>query len=228
MKLTFTIFWTLLSCFAFGQFAIIHDKDKYCNVRSSSEKGNNIIDKLDNGHLVYVFENKGNWTTIDYAKKTKEFNGQVYKDRVILISSYLNIRNLTNSKLETIFKKDSLKVILIQRSFDRTKHKFIYNKEYKDQIQLIDNNKYWGTDGGLPKTEYKSIEVYVGNTKLTLPYKALESLYEVSLYNTHVNYDQTNDIIYIQSMNSDGAGSYEVIWKIEKGIYKERYIAYGF
>ena len=29
-------------------------------------------------------------------------------------------------------------------------------------------------------------------------------------------------------MNSDGAGSYEVIWKIEKGVYKERYIAYGF
>lgn len=36
------------------------------------------------------------------------------------------------------------------------------------------------------------------------------------------------NIVYIQSMNSDGAGSYEVIWKVEKAVYKERYIACGF
>lgn len=228
MKVAFTFFWTLLSCFAFGQFAIIHDQDGYCNVRSSSEKGNNIIDKLYNGHLVYALENNGNWTNIDFTKNNKELNGQVYKDRVILISSYLDIPILTNTKSQTVLKKDSLNVILNQQSFDRTKHKFTYNKEYNDQIQLIDNKKYWGTDGGIPKTEYKSVEVHIGNKKVTLPHKALENLYEISLNNTHVNYDQTNDIIYIQSMNSDGAGSYEVIWKIEKGVYKERYIAYGF
>jgi hypothetical protein len=56
----------------------------------------------------------------------------------------------------------------------------------------------------------------------------LENLYEISLANTKAHYDKANDILYIQSMNSDGAGSYEVIWKIEKGIYKNRFIAYGF
>lgn len=228
MKVTFTFFLTLLSCFAFGQFAIIHDQDGYCHVRSSSDKGNNIIDKLYNGHLVYVFEKNGNWTDIDYSKKTEDLNGEVYKDRLILISSYLDIPIMTKSKSQMVFKKDSIKAILTQQTFDRTKHKFTYNKEYKAQIQLIDNKKYWGTDGGLPKTEYKSIEVNIGKTKVTVPYKALENLYEVNLYSTHINYDRTNDIIYIQSMNSDAAGSYEVIWKIEKGVYKERYVAYGF
>lgn len=29
-------------------------------------------------------------------------------------------------------------------------------------------------------------------------------------------------------MNSDGAGSYVVIWKIEKGVFKDRYIAFRF
>ena len=228
MKIGFTLFLIILSCLAFGQFAIIQDKDGYCNVRSSSGKGNNIIDKLHNGHLVYVFENDGNWINIDYSKKNKDLNGQVYKDRVTLIFSYLDIPILTKSKTQTVLKKDSLKVILTQQSFDKTKHKFTYNKEYKDQIQLIDNKKYWGTDGGFPKTEYKSIEVYIGNTKVTLPNDAIENLYEVSLWNCRVNFDTINDIIYIQSMNSDGAGGYEVIWKVEKGIYKERYIAYGF
>jgi hypothetical protein len=43
-----------------------------------------------------------------------------------------------------------------------------------------------------------------------------------------VNYDNINDIIYIQSMNRDGAGAYGVIWKIEKGIYKAKFIVHGF
>lgn len=63
---------------------------------------------------------------------------------------------------------------------------------------------------------------------MILPKNALEGLYEPALNNTQVNYDKQNDILYIQAMNSDGAGSYEVVWKIEKGTYKERYIAYGF
>jgi hypothetical protein len=40
--------------------------------------------------------------------------------------------------------------------------------------------------------------------------------------------DKENDVIYIQSMNSDGAGGYVVAWKIEKNIYKERAIFNGF
>lgn len=77
-----------------------------------------------------------------------------------------------------------MQIILTQQNFDKAKHKFIYRKEHKDQIQLIDNKKYWGTDGGLPKTEYKSIEVYIGKTKVTLPKSALANLYEISLYNS--------------------------------------------
>lgn len=228
MKLTFTIIWTLISCFAFGQFAIIYDKDGYCNVRSASEKGNNVIDKLPNGYLVYVFEKNGNWTNIDYTKNNEDLNGQVYKDRLILIVSYQNIPLVTKDKSRTVLKKDSLQIVLTEQNFGPTKHKFTYNKEYKSQIHLIDNKKYWGTDGGLPKTEYKFIEVYIGKRKVTLPKSALENLYEVSLYNSKVNYDTANDIVYIHSLNSDGAGGYFVIWKIEKGIYKERFIASGF
>ncbi len=228
MKVALAIFWIFLSCMAFGQFAIIHDQDGYCNVRSSSDKGNNIIDKLGNGHLVYIFENNGNWTNIDYSKKSKELYGQVYKDRLTPISSYLTIPIVAKSNSQMVLKKDSVKIILTQQNFEKTKHSFTRYKAYKDLIQFIDHKKYWGTDSGIPKTEYKSIEVFVGNKKVILPKTALENLYEVSLENTQANYDKANDIIYIQSINSDGAGGYEIIWKIEKGIYKERYIAYGF
>ncbi len=228
MKILFTICLTIAVSFAFGQFAIIYDKDSFCNVRSSAEKGNNIVDKLENGHIVYCFPNQTNWTDIDYAKNKKDLNGQVYKDRVIFVSSYLTIPVFTKDTYKITLKKDSIKIVLTEQKFDKRKHKFTYYKEAKDQIALVDNKKYWGRDGGVPTSEYKSIEVTVGQRKILLPKNAFENLYEPSLYSTQVNYDKTNDIIYIQSMNSDGAGSYEVIWKIEKGVDKDKYIAYGF
>lgn len=228
MNLFFIICLTITASFAFGQFAIISDKDGFCNVRSSSEKANNIIDKLKNGHFVYCFPNSTNWIDIDYSKDNKDLNGQVYKDRVIFVSSYLKIPILTEANNKITLQKDSIKVVVIEQKFDKTKHKFSFYKKAKDQIELVDNKKYWGKDGGVPTREYKSIEVNIGQRKVSLPKAAFENLYEPSLYNTKVNYDKTNDIVYIQSMNSDGAGSYEVIWKIEKGVYKDRFIAYGF
>lgn len=228
MKIHFAICFVLISSLAFGQIAIIYDKDGYCNVRSSGKKGNNIVDKLENGHLVYCFETNGNWTNIDYTKNKKELNGQVYKDRLILVSTYQEISIQTNEKSQIILKKDSIEVILAEQKFDQSKHKLTFHKEYKEQLEYIDNKKYWGTDGVIPNIEYKSIEVNIGKRKVVIPKNALAGLYEPTLNNTQVNYDKQNDILYIQSMNSDGAGSYEVVWKIEKGTYKERYVAYGF
>jgi hypothetical protein len=228
MKIFFTICFTIFSSFVFGQFAIIYDKDNFCNVRSTSEKGNNIIGNLKNGHIVYCFPNKTNWIDIDYSKNKKDLNGEVYKDRVIFVSSYSKIPVLTNNNSKIIFKKDSIKIVLTEQKFDKSKHNFRFYKEAKDQIEFVDNKKYWGLDGGVPTREYKSIEVTIGERKIFLPKTAFGNLYEPSLYSTHVNYDKANDIIYIQAMNSDGAGSYEAIWKIEKGVYKEKYIAYGF
>lgn len=228
MKLFFIICLTITASFAYGQFAIISDKDGFCNVRSSPEKSNNVIDKLANGHLVYCLPNRTNWTDIVYSKYNKDLNGQVYKDRLIFVSSFLKIPILTEANNKITLQKGSVKVVVTKQKFDKTKHKFSFNKAAKDQIELVDNKKYWGSDGGIPTREYKSIEVNIGQRKMSLPKVAFENLYEPSLDNTQVNYDKTNDIVYIQSMNSDGAGGYEVIWKIEKGVYKDRFIAYGF
>ena len=225
MKIIFTVCWILISNFVFGQFAIIYDKDGYSNIRSSAEKGINIIDTLENGHLVYYFGTKGNWTTIDYTKNKIELNGQVYNDRLKYISDYQEIPVLVQEKTKVILSKDSIKIIITEQKFEKSKYKLTFNKEYKDQLEYVDNKQYWGTDGGIPKTEYKSIEIYIGIKKILLPKIAIANLFETSLYNTRVNHDKTNDVLYIQSMNSDGAGGYEVIWKIKKGVYKERYIA---
>ena len=83
-------------------------------------------------------------------------------------------------------------------------------------------------DGGMPTTQFEKIIIKIGQKSITLPNSALTGLYEPNIHSAKVNYDKVTDTFYIQTMNSDGAGSYFVIWKIENGVYKDRLIAYGF
>jgi hypothetical protein len=94
-------------------------------------------------------------------------------------------------------------------------------------IEFINGKQYWGTDGELPKSEYKSIIIQIGARKISLPLAALDNLFQPSIYSTIVHIDFPNDIIYIEASNSDGAGAYDVMWRVEKGVYKDRFIAYG-
>lgn len=228
MRKLLTISFLLFFKFSFGQFAIVSDNDGYINVREDGTTNCKIVEKLNNGHLIYCFENKGNWTNIDYTKNNKDQNGYVYKDRYKLVSNFpvLTISIKTDNTIT--LKKDTLQVIMSQSKFEKKKHTFKYVKEYPTQIELIDNKQYWGMDGGMPSTQFEKIIIKVGQKTITLPKSALSGLYEPNIYTAEVNYDKQNDTIYIQTMNSDGAGSYLVIWKVEKGVYKERLIAYGF
>src|ERR1700750_2180967 len=110
MKIFLTLSLFFLTKAPFAQFAIIYDKEGFCNVRSRPEKGNNIIDTLETGHFVYCFDTNGNWTNVDYAKGRKELNGQVYTDRLKLISDYQEIPFLAKNEHKVVISKDSIKV----------------------------------------------------------------------------------------------------------------------
>lgn len=220
--------FSLESLFA-QEFAIINDIDGYTNVRSANNKTSKILDKLNNRHLICVMNPEGNWWNIDYAISKNEIKvGYVYKDRIKLISEYKKIPISEEKNNEILFSNKAIEVKVVETKFEKNKHSFNYVKNYPNQILKIDGKDYWGTDGEIPKTEYKSITIKFNNSTLQLPKEALENLYEPNLSSTKVNFDKDNDIIYISAMNSDGAGGYLVIWKIEKGLYKERFVAYGF
>ena len=228
MKQILTFIHLLCCSFSFGQFAIVNDKESVLNVREDGQTSSKVVDKLQNGHLIYCFENKGNWTNIDYVKKGKELNGYIYKDRYKLVSNFPALTVSKKTATSITLKKATIEVTITQSKFDKKEHKFKYIKEYPGQLQLIDNKQYWGRDGGMPTTQFESVVIKVGQKTIKLPKIALEGLYEPSIYSAEVNYDKANDTFYIQTMNSDGAGSYEVIWKVEKGVYKHRLVAYGF
>lgn len=210
-----------------GGFAVINDKDGYVNVRKEKSVHSKVLKKLDNNTLIFVFvydkADDGNWIHPDYE-------GYIYNDRVKWIHNFPQIAKGIAKGNTIVFEGKEIQVVLSTEKFDKSKHSFKYHKEYRDVIEKIDGKLFWGTDGNMPKREYKSIEVKIRGKQVSIPKSAYNDLYESSLYIefNSVHYDKDNDILYIVANNGDGAGSYMVCWQIEKGVYKGRKVGIPF
>ncbi|RZJ54022.1 MAG: hypothetical protein EOO44_06465 [Flavobacterium sp.] len=213
---------------AFAQFAVIADQDGYVNIRNEAQIDSKISDTLHNGFVVYGFEPKNNWVAVDYTKNDIALQGYVYKDRIKYLSEFTKVSPNKPTATKVIFHKDSLSIYIESKVFDSRKAKFTYLKENKDIIEKINGKKFWGTDGGMPKTVYKSIKITKGQKKIDLPVNTFDDLFEPNFFFSHIYYNEKDDVLYIMSSNSDGAGAYEVVWIIEKGKYRERKIACQF
>lgn len=217
----------LTSYSVFAQFGVINDPDGYVNVRSKPEKGNNINAKLKNGDVVYFFENEGNWTAIDFYNDTKDVSGYIYSDRIKSISDYKNIPIVSSQSKNAILQSGEIKITLTEKEFDPKKHKIGYLKD-TPLVTSIDGKPVYGKDGDMPTQEYNSVIIEFGAQKIILPKEALANLFEPTLEYTIANYDSKNDILYIQSANSDGSGGYIIIWTIKNKKYFGRNIGFGF
>ena len=210
-----------------GAFAVINDKDGYVNVRKEKSVQSKVLKKLDNNTLIFVLEydkaHDGNWIHPDYE-------GYIYNDRVKWIHNFPQIAKGIAKGNTIVFEGKEIQVVLSTEKFDKSKHSFKYHKEYRDVIEKIDGKLFWGTDGNMPKREYKSIEVKIRGKQVSIPQSAYNDLYESYLYTefNSVHYDKDNDILYIVANNGDGAGSYMVCWQIEKGVYKGRKVGIPF
>ena len=210
-----------------GAFAVINDKDGYVNVRKEKSVHSKVLKKLDNNTLIFVLEYDkayyGNWIYADNE-------GYIYNDRVKWIHNFPQIAKGIAKGNTIVFEGKEIQVVLSTEKFDKSKHSFKYHKEYRDVIEKIDGKLFWGTDGNMPKREYKSIEVKIRGKQVSIPQSAYNDLYESYLYTefNSVHYDKDNDILYIVALNGDGAGAYMVCWQIEKGVYKGRKVGIPF
>ena len=210
-----------------GAFAVINDKDGYVNVRKEKSVHSKVLKKLDNNTLIFVLEydkaQEGNWIYADNE-------GYIYNDRVKWIHNFPQIAKGITKGNTIVFEGKEIQVTLSTEKFDKSKHSFKYHKEYRDIIEKIDGKPFWGTDGNMPKREYKSIEVKIRGKQVSIPQSAYNDLYESYLYTefNSVHYDKDNDILYIVALNGDGAGAYLVCWQIEKGVYKGRKVGIPF
>ena len=229
----FLLLFLRISSYTFAQvnenyfFAVINDKDGYVNVRKEKSVHSRVLKKLDNNTLIFVFvydkAHDGNWIYVDNE-------GYIYNDRVKWIEELPKVAKGVEKKNAIHFSGKDIRVTLTSQKFDKSKHSFKYNKEYPDAIEKIDGKPFWGTDGEMPREEYKNIQIYINGKQVFIPKSAYDDLYETTFYteNNSVYYDKELDSYYIVATNSDGAGAYMVCWQIEKGVYKGRKIGIPF
>ena len=207
-----------------GAFAVINDKDGYVNVRKEKSVHSKVLKKLDNNTLIFVLEYDkdyyGNWIYADNE-------GYIYNDRVKWIHNFPQIAKGIAKGNTIVFEGKEIQVILTSGKFDKSKHSFEYFKDSPTGIEVIDDELPYGTDGKMPTTEYRSIEVNIHGKRVSLPKDAYSDLYEPTFLTDHnsVYYDKESDILYIVANNNYAERPYKVCWQIEKGVYKGRKVS---
>jgi len=206
---------------AVAQFAIVHDTDGYVYVRKSAEKTNNISDTLHTGEPVWCFNPAGNWYSVDFKKHGEQLSGFIYRNRLQFLSAFdsIPVKSLQENRL--ILQKDSLIIVITQGKFEPTKSKLGFQPGTK-LLQTINGQHFFGTDGGMPKRQYSSIEVAYGKKHSSFTQQQLENLFEPNLSSTKCYINRATNTIYLTASNSDGAGAYELLWVIVNGECKKR------
>lgn len=212
-----------------SQFAIVTDSDGYCNVRDTPSKSGTVLERIESGSMIFCIESENlHWKNLDLydAATNIKQSGYIYRNRIVFVEDYLKIPVIKADTSSLILGNNDIKIMISSSNFDPKSHKLNYNAINKDFLDRIDDKYIWGTDGNIPKKQYDTFTILLKNKKITLPKKALENVYEPNFESTFANYDAVNDILYIYAFNSDGAGGYGVMWKIEKGIYKDRIVRF--
>lgn len=223
-----------ISHFTYAQFAKIIDKDGYVNVRKKAIVISEIVSKINTGEIVYAFpdEKLRDWVIVDYTDRQNEnITGYVHHSRIKLIESYVKIPNTSfNDSIAKFISKD-VTVEIRSEKFDYKKNKrYFSSTEYEDYTveDKFKGQQVWGTDGTIPTSHYTSIKATIKGRSLQIPEKEIENLFNINSAFAACYYDNLNDILYITSVNGDGAGGYAVLFKIEKGNYKARVVTMPF
>lgn len=231
MKLTLLFILLFVTQSAFGQFGIIHDNDGFVFIHKAAISNNNIVDTLSDGQVVYCLWPKNGYYEVDYETDHKLHSGYVHKSRIQFISKLDSLQPLEQTINKVIFQKDSLKVTFKQIPFVVKNNKLEYGKgDQYSFLEKINGKEYWGSDGGIPKTQYGQVSIMWGDKKIDLPKEMLDDLFNPNFEHryTTVNFDKTHNSMYIIGQNGDGAGGYAVLWIIENGKYKGRFVTHGF
>lgn len=240
MKKIFLIVFFLVYTVVSAQFARIQDKDGFVNVREEANENAKILGKIHSNEMVFLIENEPEiegWVYSFYKSKTKnELSGYIHSSRLNLLSNFTTIPFVNNQKQTMFFenKKENIRVEITLEDFDAQKniHKFHQKEGFYD---TYNKKEIWGTDGTLPNKHYKYIKINAADKTIEIPQKELENLFQpAEIFDAadfrylSIYYDKPNDVLYISSSNSDGAGSYAVLFVIEKGVFKEKKVVIPF
>ncbi len=214
----------IISNIAFSQdyeFGIIQDKDGYTNIRYSPDSKAKILGTVKNDELIFIFDAKDSkgW----YDMVSSNLKGFIHKSRVKLLTEFLEIEPSNQSENNIRFKHNDFSIDIFSEKF-LVKNNKLQRSSDGVAVTKINGKDFYGTDGEIPKTSFKSI-VFKGNKKtITVDKEQLSDIFEPDFNRTQVYFDKSTQIFYLTMHNSDGAGSYDVAWILNSNSSPKRLI----
>jgi Bacterial SH3 domain len=226
MRSTFVIFLICFFSEANSQLALINDPEGCSNVREFPNSKSKVTDTLRNETIVFAFEDQvqDNWFPVDYKKNGQTLTGYVHRSRLKFLTGLKPFKTTSSNDSVLILKLESFEMKFSRKKFAEKGKTLKYSNPPGEAayVKYIDGKTPWGTDGNLPRKEYKAIQFKNGNRISSFPASSYTDLFEPSFDYTHAWYDKKTNRIFIEAMNGDGAGGYVVVWVIEKGKLKSR------
>ncbi|MEM9832292.1 MAG: SH3 domain-containing protein [Bacteroidota bacterium] len=204
--------------------ATINDPDGYVNIREGKGTHTEIVGKLLEDEIFYFYEGENQeWYSIykfdmplNHSRK-----GFVHKSRIKEINSLRSIGRKGAISRGRAISNDTLNFSIVLKDFDRLKRK--YELQDEKWVVKIDNKHPWGVDGGYPTTEIQSLQLKINGKTISFPKDAYIDVFELDLRSLKI-YQNTSGTLFITTSNSDGAGYYDLVWKIQDNTYKGRFI----
>ena len=164
------------------------------------------------------------WIPIDVEKEDKTVFGFIHRSRLKPLSQFqrIPVAIQTEDKNRLVLESENLKVrIEVSRiAFDSEKAKALRDAD----------RQIWGTDGGGAKFRYGQVSVTIDGESASVPENELEDLAQVNLQSpwTAAWFDAATETLYVEALNSDGAGAYGVVFRFVKGEFQDRKVAIPF
>lgn len=220
----------------------INDPDGYSNVRLEKNSKSQIVSKItDDQYFFYLPKKTENWYKV---KDLYGAIGFMHKSRIIEVSDkkLYNI-SYTDTKPQNEIRKDSiiefkdlekafkylweielnyipipvLKKTDTSISFKEGNTQITFTKEKFDTDQGKPSGETWGTQRDSPIYKYKNIEIIENGETYHIPKDQFSDLFEPTLYEDYIEiFTNIHNQTILKLSNSDGAGSYIVIFILEK------------
>ena len=188
---------------------------------------NEIIDSLFYDVQLYEYHNDRYYDTTIHIDSLKDLFHDFSK------FNYTELKRKRNKDKSLTLYNDSIKIIIEEALFDSSKHVLTY--EDGGGYTKIDGKVFYGSDGFIPRRKISGITFYNHDYKKVIEKDYYSDLYEPNLH-CYQNpercytfaYIKDSDEIIVTMSNSDGAGSYEVVFIFDiKGNIKRRIIGYA-
>jgi len=147
----------------------------------------------------------------------------------------LNSKKVGKNSMELF--NGNVKIIIETSEFDKDNRELKFDST-NTILEKIDGKAIYGTDGNIPQKEISDFYIIVGGNRIEIPKKYYSDLFEPTLecsnnngnlYGYTIAYLNEKGEIILTMENSDGAGSYKVIFLFDNDyMIKERIIGYQF